>query len=155
MYDFEEQVFSVRSFSYRQFSVMDSTLYQVTDRLGMFFGAHIKLYERGELKWKEFKERPVNYFEDKTYAVQVRYAVGNRMSFSAGVRYFSQLRFVYRGRDRELEHTVRSYGPTSTILWTVGTRTQLSVSGWYEFQEQSGTPDRSIANVAMNLSVRL
>ena len=121
----------------------------------MFSAAHVKLYERGELKWKEFKERPVNYFEDKTFAVQLRYMDGARMYFSAGIRYFSQLRYVYRGRDRDLERTVKSYDPTSTIVWTVGTRTQLSVSGWYEFQEQTGVPDRSIANVAMNLLVRL
>lgn len=155
VYDFEEQVFSVRSFSFRQFALIDTTLYRFTDRLGMFLSAHVKLYERGELKWSEFKERPVNYFEEKTVAVQLRYTVGTEMYFSAGIRSFSQLRFLYRGRDRDLEHTVKSYGPTSTIVWAVGTRTLLSVSGWYEFQEQTGVTDRSIANVAMNLSVRL
>ena len=155
VYDFEEQVFSVRSFSFRQFAFIDSTLYRFTERLGVFFGVHVKLYERGELKWKEFVERPVNYFEDKTFAVQLRFMGGPRMYFSAGIRYFSQLRFVYSGRVRDLEKTVKSYGPTTTIVWTAGGRTQLSVNGWYEFQEQTGVPDRSIANVAMNLSVRL
>ncbi len=155
VYDFEDQVFSVRSFSFRQFAFIDSSLYRFSDRLGAFFAAHVKLYERGELKWKEFKERPVNYFEDKTFAFQLRYMAGAQMNFSAGIRYFSQSRFVYRGRDRDLDHTVKSYGPTSTIVWAVGTRTRFSLSGWYEIQEQTGLPNRSISNVAMNLSVRL
>ena len=155
VYDFEEQVFSVRSFSFRQFAFLDSTLYRLSDRLGMFFSAYVKLYERGELTWKEFKERPVNYFEEKTFEFQVRYSAGVRVYVAAGVRSFSQLRFVYRGRDRERDHTVKSYGPTSTIAWTVGRRTQLTVNGWYELQEQTGVPDRSIANMSMNLSVRL
>jgi len=51
VYDFEERLVQIRSFSYRQFAWLDSTSIELTGRIGLDFHAYLKLYERGQLRW--------------------------------------------------------------------------------------------------------
>ena len=152
VYDFEYPSSPVRSFAFRQFAFIDSSSWKLTQRLTLEWFNNIKLYERGELQWDSFSERPVNYFEDKTYAGTVRYAMLPRsLLFSIGIRYFSQRRYAYSGQERNLEDFFRSLGPTTSVSWLLHERTALTVQGWYEHQTQTGLPDHSIANVTMSL----
>ena len=96
VYDYEKQVALARSFSYRQFSWMDSTAVELTRNVGLDFYAYLKLYERGMLRWDEFLERTENSTVDRTFSAQVRYAPDRTLTVALGVRYFSQSRYVYK-----------------------------------------------------------
>jgi hypothetical protein len=153
VYDFEQQAAQVRSFSYRQFSWVDSTSVELTGRIGLDFFAYLKLYERGQLRWSEFRERTENSFADNTYAFQVRFSPHARTLFAVGIRYFSQSRYLYEGSVRKLDTVFRSIGPTCAILWDLNSFGQITLKGWYERRTQTKGDSRSLANMSMNIFV--
>ena len=160
VYDFEQQLALVRSFSYRQFSWIDSTSVEFTHKVGLDFFAYLKLYERGQLKWSEFSERTENSFVDRTFAAQVRFAPYTGLLFAVGMRYFSQSRYVFDADGKTLDSFLRSIGPTCAITWESGRYSSISLRGWYERQTQtrpSGVTDegtaRSLTNISMNIII--
>jgi hypothetical protein len=154
-YDFEASSSPVRSFAFRQFSFSDSSGLDLTGRLRLEWFSQIKLYEQGELSWSDFSERPQTSFEDRTYLGTVRYLFGRSLLFSVGIRYFSQRRYSFAGQDRILDRYLRSIGPVSGIVWSVGDRTEFSTTGWFEDQSQTGSAGRSFANMTMSLTVHI
>lgn len=159
VYDFEQQLARIKSFSYRQFSWLDSTSVDVTRRIGLDFFAYLKLYERGQLKWSEFSEQTENSFVDRTYAGQVRFSPWEGLLFGVGMRYFSQSRYIFGENGKTLDSFLRSIGPTCVITWNNGPYNSISLRGWYERRKQTGpagttegTP-RSLTNISMNILI--
>lgn len=151
VYDFEQQLAQVRSFSYRQFGWSDSTSIELTNRVGLDFFAYLKLYERGQLRWNEFKERPENSFADNSYAIQARFTPVEHTVFAVGLRYFSQARYAYGESGKTLDSFLSSVGPTCVILWDIGPNSQFSLHGWYEHRKQQDGSTHSIASMTMNI----
>lgn len=151
VYDFEKQVAVARSFSYRQFSWMDSTQVEFSPRVGLDFYAYLKLYERGMLRWDEFLERTENSTVDRTFAVQVRFAPTPSLLLALGLRYFSQSRYVYMDTIREPDTFFSSVGPTSLIEWAFGGHGRFQFQGWYERRRQSDGSFRSLASMTMQI----
>ncbi|HTK80708.1 MAG TPA: hypothetical protein VL633_00300 [Bacteroidota bacterium] len=154
-YDFEYPSSPVRSYAFRQFGVIDSSGIDLTRKFGIEFFAQLRFYERGELRWDAFTERPLNYFEDRTYTGALRYRLNTSLLFSLGIRFFSQARFGYSGSERVLEQYTRSIGPVTSIGWVVATRSELSLHGWYEYQTQTGVSARGITNMTMLLTLHI
>jgi hypothetical protein len=136
VYDFEEQVASIRSFSYRQFSWIDSTVIQLTGRIGLHLSLFLKLYERGQLKWEEFEERTENAFADRTIGVQLRFAAGAGTVFALGWQYFSQSRYAFEGGEKFLAGFQRSTGPTCALIYDAAARGRVYFRGWLEHRKQ-------------------
>lgn len=156
VYDFEYLSSSTRSFAFRQFAFVDSTKWQVSKRFSADWYNYLRFYERGDFRWDDFAERPVNAFEDKTFHGSVSYNLHEGLLFSIGIRYFSQHRFGYIGSERVLERFFRSVGPTAMVRWwTNGGRTVFSVGGWLEHQSMTGQADARSANMTMSLFVRI
>lgn len=155
VYDIEYLLSLSHSYVFRQFAFIDSSSLNLTRRISLEWFNHIRLYERGELRWDAFTERPTNYFIDKTYIGKIRYEVQQRLLFSVGIRYFSQSRFGYIGSLRSLESILRSIGPITGIACKVGNQTELVLDGWYENQSQTGVPDRGFANMTLSLTVHI
>ncbi len=153
IYDFDYASSAVRSFTFRQFAFTDSTLWMLTNRVGLQWFSNIRFYERGELQWQAFSERPLTYFEDKTYIGTVRCQPSPGMRFAVGFRYFSQWRRHYEGTELLTDGFLRSVGPISTIELNFGSRTRIFVNGWYEHQVQDGQQTRDLATLTMSCSV--
>ncbi len=155
VYDFEQQAAQVKSFSYRQFGWMDSTSLEITRHIGLDFFVYLKLYDRGQLNWKEFTERRENSFVDKTYALQARYSPEPGTVFAIGVRYFSQSRYTYAGVQRSLDSFLRSFGPTCLIVWRLNTFSEIGLKGWYEQRRLGDGETKALANMTMNINILL
>ena len=151
VYDFEQQVALVKSFSFRQFGWVDSSSVQFTRKIGLDFFAYLKLYERGQLKWTEFRERTENSYIEKTYVIQARFTPEPGLLFAAGIRFFSQSRFAYEITGKRQDLYLRSVGPTCLIGWTVGHHSQIGLRGWYEEQRQADGSRRGLTNMTMNI----
>ena len=151
VYDFEERLSQIRSFSYRQFGWLDSTSVELTHRIGLDFLVYLKLYERGQLQWSDFRERRENSYVDKTYATQVRFKPSEDVLMAVGLRYFSQSRFAYKEDVKNLESFLRSVGPTYSIAWAISSYSHFGIRGWYEQRRQTDGTTRSLANMAMNI----
>jgi hypothetical protein len=152
VYDFEAQLASVKSYSYRQFGWLDSTVVDLTHHVSLDVVAYWRTYVRGELRWKEFLERPENSALEQTYAVQIRARPADRMSFAVGFRYFSQSRYSYSSGDRILDSFLSSAGPTSTIRWDPGPHARLQCAGWSEQRHLADGRRQSFPNVSLTLT---
>jgi hypothetical protein len=158
VYDFENTPFArfaQTSSAFRQFALIDSTRWNFTPRLAWEGFVHVRLYQRGELRWSEFKERPLNYFEDKTFIGRIEFAPEPRLILSVGIRYFSQMRFSYAEGTRVFESILKSIGPVGRVQWEVGERSQIIIDGWRERQTQDNAPSRSFTNLTLAVNVRL
>ena len=161
VYDFEQQVSGVRSFSYRQFGWIDSTSIEISHRVGLDFFSYLKLYERGQLQWSDFSERTENSFADKTLASQLRFSPQEGILFAIGVRYFSQSRYAFVDGTKTLDAYIRSVGPTCLILWDIGSHSRLTFKGWLEqrtfrgSEGQAQVPNQSMPNFSMNITINL
>jgi hypothetical protein len=151
VYDFEQQATQVRSFSYRQFALVDSTRLECTDRIGLDFFAYLKLYERGQLKWEEFSERTENAFVDQTLACQIRFTPAMGTMLAVGVRYFSQARYLFLNGVRQEDSFSSSVGPTCAIAWEIGLHSRMDFRGWYEHRRYADGTVRSLASMTMQL----
>lgn len=153
IYDYDFVSSTVRSFTFRQFGFTDSTEWRLTGRLALRWYQNMRLYERGELQWDQFSERPLAYFEDHTLIGTVRYRATESLVFSTGIRYFSQSRDQYVGADRVPESFLRSVGPLTTIELNFGRRTRIFFNGWFEHQVQTGQVSRNAATMTMACSL--
>jgi hypothetical protein len=151
VYDFEDQGALTRSFSFRQASWLDSTSVRMTQLLSATFVGEIRVYERGILMWRDFKERPQNFFVERTYWPRLRYVPTPGLSLELGYRYFSQDRYKYQNATRILDHQLESSGPTVALDWA-GTGFQRVVfEGWSETQQQDGQVIRTIPNLSLKV----
>jgi len=155
VYDFEYLSSSVRSFTFRQFAWVDSTVYFLTKRLAIEWFNNVRLYERGELQWAEFSERPLTYIDERTYTGGIQYNVSELLVFSVGIRYFSQSRFTYKGSEKQEDFFLRTLGPMTAIKWSAGNNTHLLVKGWYESLLQTNQIKSTNANVSLQCTVQL
>jgi hypothetical protein len=161
VYDYEQQVSGVRSFSYRQFGWVDSSIVEFSRRIGLDFFSYLKLYERGQLNWSDFSERTENSFVDKTISSQIRFSPQEGLLFAVGIRYFSQTRYSFTEGVKALDSFVRSIGPTCLVFWEASRFSSLMVRGWYEQRTFSGSQTQqaetteSFPNVSMNITINL
>lgn len=155
VFDFEDKLFQAKSFSYRQFSWVDSTAVRLSARMWLDFLLYLKLYERGQLNWGEFKERRENSFVDETYALQVGVTPVQGATFIVGVRFVGQRRYGFATGDRIREAVVRSLGPTCLLRWEMSSRSDIELTGWYERRSQANGATKGIANMALNIHLSL
>ncbi len=151
VYDFETIVPSVKSYSYREFAYLDTTSYDMSSQIGLDVIFEARLYERGELQWKQFTERPQQYFREVTFSPSLRYTMENRLVCAVGFRSFAQNRFRYTGTTRVPDGNFLSYGPTTTVSLALSASSRLDIQGWKEFQKETNLPTREVSNVMMSV----
>lgn len=151
VYDFQDIISSVKSYSFRQMNLKDSMIV----KLGKYFGTDIygevKLYERGELNWNAFSQRPVSYFEDKIINSELNYFFNNFITFSAGYRYFEQRRFNYVNGERVFDNFIRTTGPFARLKVEWKHNSNIEIIGSYDYYRYGdGTPGSENSNIFIN-----
>jgi hypothetical protein len=155
VYDFEQQLPSVKSFSYRQLGWLDSTSVDLTHRIGFEFFAYWKVYDRGQLEWSQFRERLESAATELTYAFQCRVRPATGTFFAVGIRYFGQTRYTYAEGTKQVDSFLKSIGPTCSISWDPGPHSRIQFQGWYQRQRQPDGTLQSLASMTMNIYVNL
>jgi hypothetical protein len=153
VYDFEDIISSVKSYSFRQMNLKDSMIVKFTRHLGADIYGELKYYERGELNWGEFSQRPVNYYEDKIINSELNYFFNKFITISAGYRYFEQKRFNYINGERVFDNFVRTTGPFASVrvAWKRNSALELHTSYDY-YRYGDGSPGSENGNVYLNAS---
>jgi hypothetical protein len=150
-FDYEELSGAVKSYSYRQVSWTDSTIIELTKKVSFEFGGNVRIYERGFLKWRDFKEKPLNSFLEQTFVPRLIYYHNMRMRLGFGMRYFSQVRYRYDGTRKIFERKFSTLGPTASLEWSADGHNWVSIAGWRETQMQ----DKRVLQTVSNLEVRI
>ena len=151
VYDFEDLRSPLKSFSFRQFTAIDSTTIKLTSKTSLFIFGYIKISEQGILNWNSFSEKPTRalkeiYFEPRI----ILYRAGS--IFSAGIRYFSLSTFNYKGKELELDSEYKSIGPTTIIQTRLFKKLLISIQGFYEFISLTKSENKQQANLNLEIS---
>jgi len=149
VYDFEDQVQSVRSFSFRQVTWTDSTWIRIGRSVEALLQGSVRLYERGILRWREFRERPERYFVEQSYWPRISVSVTDHLVMGIGYRYFSQTRYLYEGKHRSFEGRLISAGPTVNVSWRGAQGGHVEIEGWREAQSDHHGAGRSYSNLSL------
>jgi hypothetical protein len=152
VYDFEDQAAYTKSFSFRQASWIDSTSIQMTNLLGFDFVGEVRVYERGILRWSDFKERPQDYFVERTFWPRMVYEVTRDLRLGVGFRYFGQDRYAYQNGTRILQRQLATSGPTVALEWGGTGFERVLLEGWNETQQQDGQISRTIPNISLKVN---
>ena len=87
VYDFEDITTNYPSYSFRQFTAIDSTTIQLTNDVSLFAYGYLKLSEIGDFKWDNFTARPTRFLEE--LYLEPRFILNyERTIFSIGLRLF-------------------------------------------------------------------
>lgn len=152
VYDFQDIISSVKSYSFRQLNLKDSMIINFTRHIGTDIYGELKLYERGELNWNSFSQRPINYYEDKIINSQLNYFFNKFTILSAGYKYFEQRRFNYVNGERIFDTFVRTSGPFARLrLWWKQNSTVEAVYSYEYYKYGDDTPPAENGNVNINV----
>jgi len=151
IFDFEDRISNLRSFSFRQFTATDSSSISLSKKLVFIITGYIKLSENADLNWGEFSERPVRFLSEIFADIKIVQKF-NKLFLGAGVRYFSLDTFSYDGLTRVPDTKFSSIGPVIEVLYNVYGSLYLKIDGWYEFISINDTPDRERANFVMAMN---
>jgi hypothetical protein len=152
VYDFQDVVSTVKSYSFRQLNLKDSLIVNFTKHIGTDVYAELKLYERGELNWREFSQRPVNYYEDKIINSELNYFFNKFITLSAGYKYFEQRRFNYLNGERVFDTFIRTSGPFAALRIYWKQNSLLEILGSYDYYKYGDdTPSTENSNLYVNI----
>ena len=150
VYDFRDLVPNLRSFSFRQFTAIDSSTIRLDKKFSIKNYGYIKLSQQGELNWSAFSEKPTRFLQE-IYAEPKFVLSYNNVSFGLGSRIFSLLTFNYDGRKKIKDSDYLSIGPLTEILWLAENTIYFKIYGWYEFITLENT-GRQQANLSFEVN---
>ncbi|MEN6511025.1 MAG: hypothetical protein ABFD00_04240 [Chloroherpetonaceae bacterium] len=132
-YDYELNLSSLKSFSFRQLSYKDSINYKLTKSVNIKSNVNIKYSERGVLYWKEFAETPQNAISEYFLRVILEKNYNN-LHIGSGIRYYNSSQRRMGANPAEFDFKFVSTAPEVVIDYKLDNRWSVSLSGWYEFQ---------------------
>jgi len=152
VYDFEDLISQIQSFSYRQLSLKDSVFYNLTRRLSFEVFSDIKIYEQGEFNDKDFSVRPLRYFDERKINSQVSYLFYDFLRISLGYSYFVQKTFEFDEGEKKLKQTIRNYGPLGKISIILNNNSSIDVSASKDYlRSDDGTINSATETVLINI----
>ena len=154
VYDYEDLNPNYRSYSFRQFGMMDSTTFRLTRTVDLKFKGYLRLSEQGELQWKEFSMRPTRFLEEAFLVPQITYNFFNAQ-FAIGLRQFSLKTFTYKQNKKVLESFYLSRGPITEIYYSVTGKVQLQLKAWYEFVTLNNQKISEIPNLDFAVTLNI
>lgn len=150
-FDYEYLNPGLRSYSFRQFILRDSSSYNITSRVKFLFTGYIKLSEQGDFNWTAFSERPARDLDEKLIEPRIGYYT-EEMVLSFGIRYFNLSIFNVNAQNEKIKASeYKSIGPISEIKYKISSKIDLNFYGWYEFVTGDNYK-REIPNVVFKLS---
>lgn len=151
VYDFQDLNPNIKSYSFRQFTALDSTNYAFTKKFKFSLFGYLKLSEQGDLKWNEFSSRPTRYLQE-IFCEPKLSAAYSLILYSVGVRFFSLATYGYKLNNKFLDSEFRSIGPIAEILISGSENLFLKVYGWYEFITLSNNSKKEQTNLNVEMT---
>ncbi len=154
-YDFVDINPNSRSFSFRQFYLVDSTQISLSNKIAFDFNGYIKFSEQGEFNWTNFTGKPIRFLEEIYIEPKIIYFFDN-WKFGVGIRKFSLSTFNYKEGTEKIKDTeYSSAGPLAEISFLFDYSFTIYLYGWYEFINTQDGNKREIANLNLNIKWNL
>ena len=147
VYEFEDLNPNLNSFSFRQLALRDSSSIKLFRTTYFRFLGYIKFSEQGDFNWDGFSNNPVRYLDERYAEPTIEYKY-RHLSFAFGLRYFSITTFNYdENNKKDMQSYYRSTAPLSIISYTLSSRIQINIRGWYEFIRTEKSTDQELVNL--------
>jgi len=155
VYDFEDIISQIKSFSYRQLNLKDSTIYFLNDHISFEVYGEAKIYEQGEFNNNAFTINPIFYNVDKSAFFQVNYRVNNLVKISGKTSYFEQQIYNYTDGVQQLKSTFRTSSLMGKIFFYLGKNSLINFTYSvdylrYDAEEQNYNTNNVSLNVFYN-----
>ena len=150
VYDFEDLVPNFQSYSFRQFTAMDSTRIKLDSRVDFVHNGYVKLSEQGNLKWVSFSTNPTRFLQE-IYSTPKLVLFYDNSSVSLGLRIYSLNTYSYRELVKTLDSKYLSVAPLTELSIILNNSLNLNLLGWYEFVSTSNQENKQQANLTMNV----
>ena len=152
VYDFEDIISQIQSFSYRQLYIMDSTSYNFSRNMYVDFIGELKLYEQGQFDNENFTVKPIAYYVEQLYAPDLRFMLNNNLDIAFGYKFFQQQRYLYDNGVKNLANTYKTYGPFGKIILYLNTNSIINFTGGMDQIVYENPPQ---SNSAINLQLNI
>lgn len=151
VYDFEAVNPNFKSFSFRQFTAMDSSSIRIFKDLSFNVYGYLKLSEQGDFRWNSFSEKPTRFLEEIYGEPKLSINI-SKILFSLGARYFSLKTFNYDEQVKTPDTGYLSLGPLMEIYILLRDILYLRIYGWYEYITINNGTNRQQANLLMHVN---
>lgn len=150
VYDFEELNPNYKSFSFRQFTAIDSSTVNLGRGFKFSFFGYLKYSEQGDFKWKSFSAKPTRFIEEVFAEPKISFYYFN-MVFSVGSRIFGLTTYSYKGENKTADTRYKSVGPVAEVSTLLLKNLELRLYGWYEFITQTSQVNKQQTNMSLHL----
>ena len=152
VYDFEDLNPNLKSFSYRQLALRDSTTLKLFRTTFLNFLGYVKFSEQGDFLWDGFANKPVRYLDERYAEPTLEYRFGS-LSFAVGLRYFSLYTYLFDENNiKYIYTTYTSTAPLSIISYSINKKMQINIRGWYEFINTESNNKNELANLMIRVN---
>jgi hypothetical protein len=151
VYDFEDITTNYQSYSFRQFTAIDSTTIELTNDVSLFAYGYLKLSEIGDFRWDDFTARPTRFLEE--LYLEPRFILSyKRTIFSIGLRLFLLNTYSYQENSKVPSSEYLSLGPIALIDVLAWNNLNIVMKGYYEFITNTDIPDKEQASLMMQVN---
>lgn len=150
-YDFEDVTSNFQSFSFRQFTAIDSTRIKLSKKISLLNYSYIKLSEIGDFRWNDFASRPTRFLEEIYLEPRLALSTGNSI-LSSGVRIFILNTYNFRKEEKVIDTEYLSVGPLVAINASFWKTLDITLNGYYEFISATDSGDREQASLIMQVN---
>ncbi|MBM4176967.1 MAG: hypothetical protein FJ213_12475 [Ignavibacteria bacterium] len=151
IYDFEDILNTVRSFSFRQFSFTDTTQINLSKVFFTTVSGNIKLSEQGSLNWRSFSTKPARYIEEYSGELKLGYRLNHLSFFNLGIRTFRYIESRFEKGEKVENSRIESIGPVFDISVRFREDLYLIGTSWIEYISQSSKSTRRIVNFNLRI----
>ena len=151
VYDYEDVTTNYQSYSFRQFTAIDSSTIQITSDVSLFVYGYLKLSEIGDFNWDNFSARPTRFLEE--LYLEPRFILNyERTIFSIGLRLFLLNTYSYQQNTKIPSSEYLSLGPIAVIDILAWNNLNIVARGYYEFITNTNIPDKQQASLLMQVN---
>jgi len=152
VYDYEDLNPNLKSFSFRQLALRDSTTIRLFRKTYFTFLGYLKFSEQGDFQWDGFANNPFRYLDERYAEPTLEYRFRN-LSFAFGFRYFALFTYLFEeDGTKYIQSIYSSTAPLSIIKYSFSNSINISIKGWYEFISNESNQKNELVNLFMRVN---
>lgn len=152
VYDYEDLNPNLKSFSFRQLALRDSTTIKLFRTTYFKFLGYLKFSEQGDFQWNGFANNPVRYLDERYAEPTFEYRF-KHLSFSFGLRYFALFTYLFEeDGTKYIQSIYSSTAPLSIIKYSLSNSINISIKGWYEFINTESNKNKKLVNLFIRVN---
>jgi hypothetical protein len=152
VYNYEDLNPNLKSFSFRQLALRDSTTIHLFRTTYFRFLGYMKFSEQGDFQWNGFTNNPVRYLDERYAEPTFEYRFRN-ISFSFGLRYFALFTYLFdKNGSKYIQSIYSSTAPLSIINYSISNSLSINIKGWYEFIDTESNQKKELVNLFIRVN---